>query len=185
VKSTTSPARSTTNSPSPRTNITPAPTNSATEASRRLSGTWVQYIISNKGYLKLIFVIAPVCESPTTTSGTGQPKFVQTATKTQKLRELNSRSPSRNNSTETSNTTTPIRSASVLKQPRQNAAMRARAEHSRLQQEEQSSKKNSKTPLVSSASLRLKQKVNSGIDWDTIKRDRRNTVTEGTVSKKE
>lgn len=109
-----------------------------------------------------------------------------TATKTQKLRELNSRSPSQSNSTETSNAAkTPVRSASVvLKQPRQNAAMRARAEHARLQQEEFSRKK-SETPLASSTSLRLKQRVNSGIDWDTIKRDRRNTVSEETVAKKE
>lgn len=55
--------------------------------------------------------------------------------------------------------------------------MRARAEHARLQQEE-FSKKKSATPLISSTSLRLKQRASSGIDWDTIKKERRNTVAE-------
>lgn len=73
---------------------------------------------------------------------------------------------------------TPTRSASVtIKQPRPNNAMRARAEHARLQQEELSKKKMVK-PMASSNSLRLKERVKSGVDWDTIKRERRNTVTE-------
>lgn len=78
----------------------------------------------------------------------------------------------------TGTTSTPTRSASVtIKQPRPNNAMRARAEHARLQQEELSKKKTVK-PMASSNSLRLKERVKSGVDWDTIKRERRNTVNE-------
>lgn len=143
---TTSPPARSTPSPAPRVSATPhkVPT-------RRLSSI--------------------VCESPVSTNTPS--KFVSSATKQQKLREVNSNSP-----TPGSGTTTPTRSASVvLKQPRQNAAMRARAEHARQQQEELAKKK-SATPLVSSTSLRLKQRVSSGIDWDAIKKERRNTIAE-------
>lgn len=165
---TTSPPARSTPSPAPRVSTTPVKV-----ASRRLSGT--QKIKDNK---KRVFVsdttsiIASVCESPVSTN-TPASKFVSSATKQQKLREVNSKSP-----TPGSGTSTPTRSASVvLKQPRQNAAMRARAEHARQQQEELAKKK-SASPPVSSTSLRLKQRVSSGIDWDAIKKERRNTIAE-------
>ncbi|CAO3642794.1 unnamed protein product [Mucor hiemalis] len=144
---TTSPPARSTQSPTPRVSTTPV----KAAPSRKVS--------------------ASVCESPVSTNPPS--KFVSSATKQQKLREVNNNSP-----TPGSGTTTPTRSASVaLKQPRQNAAMRARAEHARQQQEELAKKK-SASPLVSSTSLRLKQRVSSGIDWDAIKKDRRNTITE-------
>ncbi|KAI8062321.1 uncharacterized protein B0P05DRAFT_245744 [Gilbertella persicaria] len=78
----------------------------------------------------------------------------------------------------------PTRSASLaLKSPRPNAAMRARAEHAKQQQEELERKKNTPPP-GSSMSLKLKQRVNSGIDWDTIKKERRKTVAEQPNSQK-
>jgi hypothetical protein len=66
--------------------------------------------------------------------------------------------------------------------PRQNAALRARAEHARQQQEEMERKKQlaNKQQLGSSTSLRLKQRANSGIDWDKIKADRRKTISDTT-----
>jgi hypothetical protein len=77
---------------------------------------------------------------------------------------------------------TPSRSSSVnnLTQPRQNAAMRARAEHARLQQQELEKKKSTTPPPGSSISLKIKQRVNSGIDWDTIKKERRQTIATDT-----
>ncbi|KAI8365080.1 hypothetical protein BD560DRAFT_160329 [Blakeslea trispora] len=70
------------------------------------------------------------------------------------------------------------RSASLaLKTPRPNAAMRARAEHAKQQQEELERKKNA--PVAGAAiGAKLKQRVNSGIDWDTIKKGRRQTIAE-------
>ncbi|EPB87330.1 hypothetical protein HMPREF1544_05855 [Mucor circinelloides 1006PhL] len=122
----------------------------------------------------------PVCDSPVTTVAPATPssKFIQTAAKQQQLRQNKTISPSSSGTS----TAPPTRSASVLlKQPRQNAAMRARAEHARLQQEELERKKNA--PAVgSSTSLRLKQRVNSGIDWESIKRERRKTVAEAPSS---
>lgn len=74
--------------------------------------------------------------------------------------------------------TSPSRSASVnMTQPRQNAAMRARAEHARLQQEELEKKKTTPPP-GSSISLKIKQRANSGIDWEAIKKERRKTIAE-------
>lgn len=117
------------------------------------------------------FLAPPVCDSPVSTVPPAS-KFIQTATKQQQLRQNKTISPS------SSGTSTPTRSASVaIKQPRQNAAMRARAEHARIQQEEMEKKKNAPA-IGSSTSLRLKQRVNSGIDWESIKRDRRKTVAE-------
>ncbi|KAI8636310.1 hypothetical protein BD408DRAFT_426346 [Parasitella parasitica] len=119
-----------------------------------------------------------ICESPVSIA-TAPSKFIQTAAKQQQTRQIKA-APS------SSGTSTPTRSASVvLKQPRQNAAMRARAEHARIQQEELEKRKNA-SAIGSSTSLKMKQRVNSGIDWDTIKRDRRKTVAEApaTVPKK-
>ncbi|GAN08825.1 hypothetical protein MAM1_0226c08342 [Mucor ambiguus] len=122
----------------------------------------------------------PVCDSPVTAEAPTTPssKFIQTAAKQQQLRQNKTISPSSSGTS----TAPPTRSASViLKQPRQNAAMRARAEHARQQQEELERKK-SAPAIGSSTSLRLKQRVNSGIDWDSIKRDRRKTVAEAPSS---
>ncbi|KAK4511414.1 uncharacterized protein ATC70_012629 [Mucor velutinosus] len=122
----------------------------------------------------------PVCDSPVATVAPAPPssKFVQTAAKQQQLRQNKTASPSSSGTS----TAPPTRSASViLKQPRQNAAMRARAEHARQQQEELERKKNAPA-IGSSTSLRLKQRVNSGIDWESIKRDRRKTVAEAPSS---
>ncbi|KAF1799640.1 hypothetical protein V8B55DRAFT_1540181 [Mucor lusitanicus] len=118
----------------------------------------------------------PVCDSPVTATAPATPssKFIQTAAKQQQLRQNKTIPPSSSGTS----TAPPTRSASViLKQPRQNAAMRARAEHARQQQEELERKK-SAPAIGSSTSLRLKQRVNSGIDWESIKRDRRKTVAE-------
>ncbi|KAL9544110.1 hypothetical protein MBANPS3_007794 [Mucor bainieri] len=122
----------------------------------------------------------PVCDSPVATVAPATPssKFIQTAAKQQQLRQNKTVSPSSSGTS----AAPPTRSASViLKQPRQNAAMRARAEHARQQQEELERKK-SAPAIGSSTSLRLKQRVNSGIDWDSIKRDRRKTVAEAPSS---
>ena len=143
----------------------------ATKAARRISGKVMQ---NNGGHRpeRLILIVAPVCESPVSTVPPSS-KFVSKATKQQLLREASSRSPA------TPTTSPPSRSSSVsLKQPRQTATVRARAEHARLQQEELAKKQASAAPLVSSTSLRLKQRVNSGIDWDTIKKERRNTISD-------
>ncbi|KAI8878702.1 hypothetical protein K501DRAFT_28862 [Backusella circina FSU 941] len=73
------------------------------------------------------------------------------------------------------------RSVSSVSMPRQNAALRARAEHARQQQEELERKKQlASKQLGSSTSLHLKQRANSGIDWDKIKADRRKTISETT-----
>lgn len=83
-----------------------------------------------------------------------------------------------------SETTSSTRSVSISK-PRPNAAMRARAEHARQQKLELDQKKKTpNTPVTSSHSLRLKERVNSGIDWETIKKDRRNTIAEESATKK-
>lgn len=76
----------------------------------------------------------------------------------------------------TISSSTGTRSPSVqLKQPRINAATRARAEHARLQQQELEKKKNTPPP-GSAISQRIKQRASSGIDWDTIKKTRRKTL---------
>ncbi|CEP13805.1 hypothetical protein [Parasitella parasitica] len=143
------------------TNTTPNATKITTKPQRRISSP-------------------SICESPVSTV-TAQSKFIQTAAKQQQSRQNKNTPPS------SSGTSTPTQSASViLKQPRQNAAMRARAEHARMQQEELEKRKNAPA-IGSSTSLRMKQRVNSGIDWNTIKRDRRKTVAEApaTVPKKD
>ncbi|KAI8356140.1 hypothetical protein EDC96DRAFT_515885 [Choanephora cucurbitarum] len=91
-----------------------------------------------------------VCESPVSTSASDKPKSSPPVTRSASL---------------------------ALKTPRPNAAMRARAEHAKQQQEELERKKNA--PVAGAAiGAKLKQRVNSGIDWDTIKRGRRQTIAE-------
>ncbi|KAG1140809.1 hypothetical protein G6F38_008854 [Rhizopus arrhizus] len=68
----------------------------------------------------------------------------------------------------------PQRAPSVMKSPKQNATVRARAEHAKQLQQEMLKKKT--TSESSPTSQRLKQRASSGIDWDTIKRERRKTV---------
>ncbi|ORE06463.1 hypothetical protein BCV72DRAFT_123549 [Rhizopus microsporus var. microsporus] len=76
----------------------------------------------------------------------------------------------------------PQRSPSVIKPPKQTAAVRARAEHAKQLQQELLQKKKVAETSSSPTSQRLKQRVNSGIDWDTIKKDRRKTVATATLS---
>ncbi|CAO3700708.1 unnamed protein product [Rhizopus microsporus] len=76
----------------------------------------------------------------------------------------------------------PQRSPSVIKPPKQTAAVRARAEHAKQLQQELLQKKKVAETSSSPTSQRLKQRVNSGIDWDTIKRERRKTVATTTLS---
>lgn len=70
----------------------------------------------------------------------------------------------------------PQRAPSVMKSPKQNATVRARAEHAKQLQLQQEMLKQKTTSESSPTSQRLKQRASSGIDWDTIKRERRKTV---------
>jgi hypothetical protein len=112
--------------------------------------------------------IAPVCAAPVLTQ---EPKPMQkTARRTTTKEPLADAPPKR---------TTPARSASLsISHPRPNAAMRARAEHARIQQEELERKKNAPAAKTPASSLRIKQRANSGIDWSAVKQGRRNTISE-------
>ncbi|KAI9251208.1 hypothetical protein BY458DRAFT_493721 [Sporodiniella umbellata] len=68
----------------------------------------------------------------------------------------------------------PKRSASTIQLPRQNAAVRARAEHAKQRQQESNTKA---AVATSPMTQRLKQRASSGINWDTIKQERRKTLT--------
>ncbi|KAI8065661.1 hypothetical protein BC940DRAFT_74434 [Gongronella butleri] len=77
-----------------------------------------------------------------------------------------------------SSSTLSNRSASILR-PGQTATVRARAEQARQRQwqlEEEKRKAQQQKEAASRTSQRLKQQVSSGIDWDSIKRTRRQTL---------
>ncbi|ORX61711.1 hypothetical protein DM01DRAFT_1332300 [Hesseltinella vesiculosa] len=69
---------------------------------------------------------------------------------------------------------------SAITRPGQTATVRARAEQARqrqLQLDEEKRKQQQQQQVSSRTSLRLKQQVNSGVDWATIKQERRRTLT--------
>ncbi|KAI8342592.1 hypothetical protein BC941DRAFT_413242 [Chlamydoabsidia padenii] len=103
-----------------------------------------------------------MCDSPTTTVTPTKPVPRQTPPLTPSLSTTLSRSSS----------------TSTIYRPGQTATVRARAEQAKQRQRqlEEEKKKQAAKSMASRTSLRLKQHATSGIDWDTIKQDRRKTL---------